>query len=258
MPEQSADENAWRADRTVPAPPSPGLGLMTGGSGAADDVPADEIVEALRDVARLGGFFALDTAPGPASGGGLLTPEGFAARAGTVNERYGTAETRIGVSIAHLGLAARLWSPVLACALLHGIVPVMTTAEWAGEGSALRLAGPRGNRAPRPTSALAHAVAAQADGVLQRLEAHLPVRMAPRLLAGNSASALVGSAAQLLRSRPGLRAPLTALTRELLETGRLPGTGRITGPGLTFRRRSCCLYYRAPNGSKCGDCCLVR
>lgn len=132
MPERSADESASRADRTAPAPPSPGLGLMTGGSGAADDVPADEIVEALRDVARLGGFFALDTAPGPASGGGLLTPEGFAARAGTVNERYGTAETRIGVSIAHLGLAARLWSPVLACALLHGIVPVMTTAEWAG------------------------------------------------------------------------------------------------------------------------------
>ncbi|MYS33067.1 FhuF-like iron-sulfur protein [Streptomyces sp. KhCrAH-43] len=223
-----------------------------------DDVPADEVVEALGDVARLGGFFALDTAPGPVSGGGRLTREGFAARAGTVNERYGTAETRVGVSIAHLGLAARLWSPVLACALLHGIVPVMTTAEWAGEGSSLRLAGPRGNRAPQPTSALAHAVAAQAEGVLQRLESHLPVRMAPRLLAGNSASALVGSAAQLLRSRPGLRAPLTELTRELLETGRLPGTGRITGPGLTFRRRSCCLYYRAPNGSKCGDCCLVR
>ncbi|MGY0071197.1 (2Fe-2S)-binding protein [Streptomyces sp. QTS137] len=31
----------------------------------------------------------------------------------------------------------------------------------------------------------------------------------------------------------------------------------ITGPDLTFRRRSCCLHYRAPNGSKCGDCCLA-
>ncbi|OKJ73080.1 (2Fe-2S)-binding protein [Streptomyces sp. CB02460] len=225
---------------------------------AAGDVPVDEVVEALRDVARLGGFFALDAASGPARGGARLTGEGFAARARTVNERYGTGEARIGVSIAHLGLAARLWSPVLACALVHGIVPVMTTAEWGGDGSALRLAGPRGCRAPRGASSLADAVAAQADGVLQRLESHLPVKMAPRLLAGNSASALVGSAAQLLRVRPGLRAPLTELTRELLETGRLPGTGRITGPGLTFRRRSCCLYYRAPNGSKCGDCCLVR
>lgn len=232
----------------------------------ADDVPADEVVEALRDVARLGGFFALDTVRGLTSGSGSgsgfgeerLTREGFAARARTVNERYGTAEARIGVSIAHLGLAARLWSPVLACALVHGIVPVMTTVEWAGDGSALRLAGPRGSRVPRSGSSPAYAVAAQTDGVLQRVESHLPVKMAPRLLAGNSASALAGSAAQLLRSRPGLRAPLTALTRELLETGRLRGTGRITGPELTFRRRSCCLYYRAPNGSKCGDCCLVR
>ncbi|MCG7523049.1 (2Fe-2S)-binding protein [Streptomyces sp. OfavH-34-F] len=231
---------------------------MTGAQGTAGDVPMDEMVEALRDVARLGGFFALDADSGPARGEVRLTPEAFEVRARAVNERYGTAEARIGVSIAHLGLAARLWSPVLACALVHGIVPLMTTVEWAGEGSALRLAGPRGNRAPRPVPALAHAVAAQADGVLQRLESHLPGRMAPRLLAGNSASALVGSAAQLLRYRPGLRAPVTELTRELLETGRLPGTGRITGPGLTFRRRSCCLYYRAPNGSKCGDCCLAR
>ncbi|MFE7117606.1 (2Fe-2S)-binding protein [Streptomyces sp. NPDC057654] len=231
---------------------------MTGGQGTADEVPADEVVVALRDVAQLGGFFALDTVRGPASGEERLTREGFAARARTVNERYGTAETRIGVSIAHLGLAARLWSPVLACALVHGIVPVMTTAEWAGDGSALRLAGPRGSRAPRSASSLADAVCVQADGVLQRMEGHLPVKMAPRLLAGNSASALIGSAAQLLRYRTGLRTPLTELTRELLKTGRLRGTGRITGPELTFRRRSCCLYYRAPNGSKCGDCCLAR
>ncbi|KAA1251480.1 hypothetical protein F0Q45_04270 [Mycobacterium simiae] len=26
--------------------------------------------------------------------------------------------------------------------------------------------------------------------------------------------------------------------------------------GLGFRRRSCCLCYRAPAGSKCGDCPL--
>ncbi|MFF3956721.1 (2Fe-2S)-binding protein [Streptomyces sp. NPDC001890] len=231
---------------------------MTGTRGTADEVPADEVVEALRDIARMGGFFALDTVRGPASGEVRLTREGFAARARAVNEHYATAETRVGVSIAHLGLAARLWSPVLACALVHGIVPVMTTAEWAGEGSALRLAGPLGSRAPRLVPSLAAAVGAQADGVLQRVESRLPAKMAPRLLAGNSASALVGSATQLLRARPGLRAPLTELTRGLLETGRLVGTGRIIGPELTFRRRSCCLYYRAPNGSMCGDCCLAR
>ncbi|MFF7340895.1 (2Fe-2S)-binding protein [Streptomyces sp. NPDC008163] len=232
---------------------------MAGDQGAADDdVTTDEIGAALRDVARLGGFFALDVVRGPASGEGGLTPDGFAALAGTVNERCGTAEARVGVSVAHLGLAARLWSPVLACALVHGVVPVMATVEWAGEGSALRLAGARGRRAPRPGVGFADAVAAQADGVLQRVESHLPAKVAPGLLAGNSASALVGSAAQLLRSRPGLRGPLTELTRGLLETGRLRGTGRITGPGPIFRRRSCCLYYRVPGGSTCGDCCLTR
>ncbi|NEC06181.1 (2Fe-2S)-binding protein [Streptomyces sp. SID7909] len=232
--------------------------MVAGGRDAADDVTTDEIEAALRDVVRLGGFFALDTVRGPAPGEGRLTPEGFAALARTVNERYGTAEARIGVSVAHLGLAARLWSPVLSCALVHGVVPVMDTVEWAGDGSALRLAGPRGRRVARPNAASADAVAAQADGVLQRVESHLPAKVAPRLLAGNSASALVGSAAQLLRSRPGLRGPLTELTGALLETGRLRGTGRITGPGLTFRRRSCCLYYRVPGGSTCGDCCLIR
>ncbi|WP_372346924.1 (2Fe-2S)-binding protein [Streptomyces sp. KL116D] len=29
------------------------------------------------------------------------------------------------------------------------------------------------------------------------------------------------------------------------------GTGSVTGPDLTFRRRSCCLLYRASNGGKC-------
>ncbi|MFF0964736.1 (2Fe-2S)-binding protein [Streptomyces sp. NPDC003703] len=231
---------------------------MTTASGTPDAVPADEVVEALRDVARLGGFFALDTAPAAAPGAGRLTREGFAARARAVNERYATAEARVGVSIAHLGLAARLWSPVLACALVHRIVPTMTAVEWAGDGSALRLAEPRGSRAAQSASSLADAVRAQADGILEHVESGLPVKMAPRLLAGNSASALVGSAGQLLRSRPGLRAPLTELTRELLATGRLRGTGLITSPELTFRRRSCCLYYRAPKGSKCGDCCLDR
>ncbi|MFE4213771.1 hypothetical protein [Streptomyces sp. NPDC056844] len=231
---------------------------MTSGWGAADAVPAHEVVVALRDVARMGGFFVLDTVQGAGSGEGRLTREGFAARARKVNERYGTAEARVGVSIAHLGLAARLWSPVLACALLHGIVPETTTAEWAGDSAALRLAEPRGSRAPQSTSSLADAVRAQADGILEGVERSLPVKVAPRLLAGNSASALVGSAAQLLRSRPGLRVPLTGLTRELLQTGRLLGTGEVTGPELTFRRRSCCLYYRALSGSKCGDCCLAR
>ncbi|MGW3496618.1 (2Fe-2S)-binding protein [Streptomyces sp. NPDC001020] len=225
-------------------------------------VSGTRVVEALRDVAALGGFFVLDTVTTPpvqgaAPDGGRLTQEGFAARARAVNERYAAAEPRVGVSIAHLGLAARLWSPVLACALIHGIVPAMNTVEWAGDGSALRLAEPRGRYTSRLPS-LADAVHAEVYSALNRVEDSLTVKLAPGLLAGNSASAMVGSASQILRLRPSLREPLTHLTRELLEKGRLRGTGRFTGPDLTFRRRSCCLYYRAPGGTKCGDCCLAR
>lgn len=79
---------------------------MAGDRGAADEATTDEIEAALRDVARLGGFFALDVVRGPAPGEGRLTPEGFAALARTVNERCGTAEARVWVSVAHLGLLA--------------------------------------------------------------------------------------------------------------------------------------------------------
>lgn len=58
----------------------------------------------------------------------------------------------------------------------------------------------------------------------------------------------------MLAADPAARGALTCLTTRLLDTGRLTGTGAVTGPGLGFRRRSCCLYYRAPNGTKCGDC----
>ncbi|MDT6983491.1 (2Fe-2S)-binding protein [Streptomyces lusitanus] len=50
-----------------------------------------------------------------------------------------------------------------------------------------------------------------------------------------------------------MRGPRTDLTTALPATGRLAGTGVLTGPDLAFRRRSCCLYHRAAEGSTCGD-----
>ncbi|WP_036475875.1 (2Fe-2S)-binding protein [Mycobacterium sp. URHD0025] len=49
---------------------------------------------------------------------------------------------------------------------------------------------------------------------------------------------------------------IVAVTESLLATGNLAGTGYLDG--LTFRRRSCCLYYQVPGGSDCGDCALTR
>jgi len=82
------------------------------------------------------------------------------------------------------------------------------------------------------------------------------VKLAPSLLSGNIASALIGAARALLSVRPDLRQSIIEITRSLLATGELAGSGVISGGDLNFRRRSCCLFYRIPGGSLCGDCAL--
>ncbi|WP_084223322.1 (2Fe-2S)-binding protein [Mycolicibacterium holsaticum] len=48
------------------------------------------------------------------------------------------------------------------------------------------------------------------------------------------------------------------MTESLLNTGELVGSGVLAAPGLQFRRRSCCLYYRTSDGGKCRDCALTK
>ncbi|MFJ4686914.1 (2Fe-2S)-binding protein [Streptomyces sp. NPDC088789] len=220
--------------------------------------PAPAVAAALDSVAARGGFFALRVG-GPDDGWHPLADSyarGFTDLAHRVAARYDTGELRIGVSIAHLGHAARLWSPVLACTLLHGIVPDLTELQRADDGPALRLPRPAGwyaDRLPDATAVLGD----QVMGHLHALAAGLDIKVAPRLLDGNAGSALAEAGRALLDLDPALRDRLTDLTTRLLATGRLAGTGRLTSPDLGFRRRSCCLYYRTPTGAKCGDCCLA-
>ncbi|OEV04605.1 (2Fe-2S)-binding protein [Streptomyces oceani] len=226
--------------------------------GANARAPAGEVLAALDASADHGGFFVL-----PAGGSGQgwhpvadSYARGFRDQARAVAERHRTSDQRVGVSIAQLGHAARLWSPSLACVLLHGVVLDLSTVHRADEGPGLwlpRAAGWYADRLPDVNAALY----GQVMGHLDALAKGLRVRVAPRLLDGNAASALVEAARTLLAAHPGLRDPLTSTVTELLTTGRLAGTGQLTGPDLTFRRRSCCLYYRAPNGTKCADCCLA-
>ncbi|MEO3841723.1 MULTISPECIES: (2Fe-2S)-binding protein [unclassified Streptomyces] len=226
--------------------------------------PADQplspavVAAALEDVAALGPFFALAVA-GPGDGWHPVAgtyARGAADLVAATAGRYGTAELRIGASLVQFGHASRLWSPVLACALLHGVLPDLTGLQRADEGPALRLPVPAG----RPAPAAARLPEVLYEEVVTRhlepLAAGLRVKVAAGLLYGNAASALVGAAAALRAARPALGDPLTRLTGALLCTGRLAGTGLLTGPGLTFRRRSCCLYYRVPGGGTCGDCSL--
>ncbi|WP_267715796.1 (2Fe-2S)-binding protein [Streptomyces sp. CoH17] len=218
------------------------------------------VTAALHDVAGLGGFFALRVG-GRDDGWHPVARSyaaGFTDLAEAVARRHRTPEPRVDVSLAHLGHAARLWSPALACVVLHGIVPDLEGLQRADDGPALRVPRPAGWYADRLDGDPARAVYQQVTRHLSALADGLRVKVAPRLLDGNSASALAGAAHALLALRPAVRRPLTDLTTALLDTGHLAGTGVLTGPDLAFRRRSCCLYYRAPDGSKCADCGLAQ
>ncbi|MFI0487520.1 (2Fe-2S)-binding protein [Actinomadura sp. 9N215] len=218
------------------------------------------VMAALAEGAPLGDFFAI--AVGGPETGWRPADDAYATGAqelvDATAQRYGAGEPRIAASITQLGHAARLWSPVLYCAAAHGIVLDLEELRQAEDGPALRVPAPRGHRAPadgRLAQALYQVVVVRH---LDRMAAGLRVKVAAGLLYGNAASALAEAARAILAARPELHGDLVRLTKDLLTTGRLAGTGRITSARLDFRRRSCCLYYRVPGGEKCEDCSLAK
>ncbi|TDD94063.1 (2Fe-2S)-binding protein [Actinomadura rubrisoli] len=229
---------------------------------AAEPPAADpaEIVEALRDAARLGPFFEIGTDPAEeADPTWRPFPETDRDRLAGLTDRYaerlGTDERRVAASILFQGLASRLWSPVVAVAA-RGIVPDLSGLHWRwapGAPVALWLADPRGRRAKDARDAAGLVHDAVVDGQLRPLrDAMLGfVRLADGLLWGNAASALAGGL-NVGPAEPGR----AALVRELLAREPLAGTGTFVRG--RFVRRSCCLYYRVPPGGEmCGDCALL-
>ncbi|MGD9483275.1 (2Fe-2S)-binding protein [Streptomyces sp. TRM70308] len=206
------------------------------------------------------GFFALRTST-PAEGNAPALAALYAgrteplrSRVDLVRTRLGTDEPRVAASIAFLGLAARLWSIALAACVRGGPLPDLSPAllRWRPDRSTpddlwLTPAPPLPPRA----DAAGHLRAAVLEDHLVPLVAATRevVRVAPRLLWGNAASALGGALAQL-----GRPAPAEAWVRTLLSAPPLAGTGALDSAG--FRRSTCCLYYRVPGGGVCGDCCF--
>ncbi|MFJ4200131.1 (2Fe-2S)-binding protein [Streptomyces sviceus] len=173
-----------------------------------------------------------------------------------VAEALRAPEPRIAASIAHQGLAARLWSVALGCAVLYGRIPDLAPhrLRWDPDASApddLWLDGVE--PLPGDAGTVADVVL---RGHLEPLAAalHAEYRLAGGLLWGNAGSALAGAARQLLGVRPDLSARTRDLTAGLLAHPLLTGTL----DSATLRRRSCCLYYRLPEGGVCGDCCFTR
>ncbi|WP_030422878.1 (2Fe-2S)-binding protein [Streptomyces sp. NRRL F-5065] len=237
----------------VPPRPLPTLAraYAAGTEGAADGAPRDAGPTA-------DGERGADGGPRVAGEPGVAG-DPLAFRVRRVAGALRTAEPRVAASVAHQGLAARLWSVALGCAVLDGCVPDLDPGRlrWDPAGSApddLWLTGVR----TRPADALAATVI---DAHLAPLATllHARYRVATGLLWGNAASALAGAGRELDRwarrhGRTDAAARARGLTAALLAHPALAGTGTLTG--TAFRRRSCCLYYRAPGAGVCGDCCF--
>ncbi|MGX1673697.1 (2Fe-2S)-binding protein [Streptomyces sp. NPDC055400] len=226
----------------------------------------------LRELGFLGGFFVLrdmrEAESDPLtlervyqSGASVRDP--LAYRVEKVARALSVPEPRVAVSVAQLGLAARLWSVALGSAALFGRVPDLDPAllHWNPGASApddLFLAGT--GHLPADSAHIAELVL---DRHLEPLSAALRARyrVSAPLLRGNAGSALAGAAREISRwarcaGRPDVAARARLLTTELFADPRLTATGTRTG--TAFRRASCCLIYRAPGGGLCGDCCFER
>lgn len=229
----------------------------------AADFPREErsgidISTELAEISSYGGFFAL-TVGGDATGWHPVRQsyaDGCVDLIDATVRRYRVTDLRVGASLVHLGHAARLWSPVLACVVAHGVIPDLTDLQRADHGTQLRLPEPVGEAVRSPSADLLYRLVVEQH--MKPLAAGMPVKVAPRLLTGNIASALVGASTALLSARPDLRREIVTIAEALLNTGDLAGSGTITDPDLGFRRNSCCLYYRTPGGSLCGDCVFDR
>lgn len=213
--------------------------------------------EALAAVADIGGFFAVRTSAEPpvhAVSLASLQAGGSALDRSIVDvaRRLGTSERRVAASIFFQGLAARLWSPVVAGELLFdtrvGFTPASTW--W----------HPTDGCSADPAS-LGHG---SVDEVWPDLLAPLAARirslvgLSSRILLGNAASALAGSLSVLTREHPEVADAAVGLLRRHLAVGSpLAGAGVMSDENR-FTRRSCCLYYRVPGGGLCGDCVLAR
>lgn len=222
----------------------------------------------LADVATLGPFFLVST--DPAEG---VDPTWRPVRALYEEEqplrdriahvrRVLGSDDRVAASITFQGLAALLVSAPLAAVLRHGVLPDLDAdrLHWRPTASGpwrLWCDAPTG----RPVDELA---AALLDGHLGPLVAAVgtQVSISERVLWGNAASAVAGAKRMVGAQWPDAAERAAGVAAALLDTGSLAGSGERRDPappdhGWTFRRRSCCLYYRVEGGGYCGDCVLA-
>ncbi len=234
----------------------------------------------LTELATLGPFFAVQThcpggevpAPWQPLGALLGSATALAARTGAVRDSLAAAagcpasriELRVAASVAQLGIAARLISPVLGSAVLG--VPLgidVGQARWIpaiGGPFPLSLALADGTAPGRAEpAALAGAIRPLTEllaGPVRALVGMTAAMVSRRVLWGNVGSAINGAAFMISTARPPLRQRAIQVSAAALRFPELAG-GYRGQPSTSFQRRSCCLIYRtAGNPRYCGDCIL--
>jgi hypothetical protein len=229
----------------------------------------------LADVAALGPFFTVHTGPVPADGGWRpmaelhADPEPLRARIAYVRRAL-DSDDRVAASITFQGLAALVVSAPFAAVVLHGVLPRLgARALYWREAEP----GPWSLGCPEPAGDAVPDVVAGADALTRQLvEPHLRpliaavrarVPISERLLWGSAASALASAKRLVAGERPAAAGRAARVAERLLSAGPLAGTGELLPPSppdrdWSFRRRSCCLYYRVPGGGLCDDCVLTR
>lgn len=213
----------------------------------------------LAELASIGPYFAIGT--GPCDDDWRPVEQLYTDTAlldgiiGRVQDRINAAEQRVAASTFFLGFAARLWSIGVGAVAGHQLLPDLNAKQLLFRESDGQI-----------HLHIGHPVCWQGDDLEPQLadmvlERHLePLSVALRrlgpisdkLLRGNAASALLG-AAQVFD--PGATAGRGwKLAHRLCSDKRLSDAILFTGD--SYRRTSCCLYYRASGGSLCGDCVL--
>lgn len=235
-------------------------------------MPSVRLREALR---ALGPYFTVEL-PSDLAGWQpvsalIASPEPLLRRAAVVREALGGNDVpqRVALSVAQLGIVARLLAPSFGAAVLEGRLLDPYGGWWRPEvGGPMPLALADEDLArPVVEGDLASAVYEHVvDRVVAPLVGHAAEQsLSTRVLWGNVASAVTGAASMVAQARPALAVHAIELATGLLHRGSLRGTVETVTevPGVTgvrFRRRSCCLLYTLVSDlprNVCGDCVLL-
>jgi iron complex transport system ATP-binding protein len=226
--------------------------------------PAADASAALAELADINPYFAIGTGPVDSGWHSVQQlygdPELLGGIVERVQTRLGVAEPRVAASIFFLGFAARLWSIGIGAVAGHRMLPALGAdqllfREFGGQ-IALHIARPLAWRGDDLERMLADAVL---DAHLAPLSSalHQLTTVAPEMLRGNAASALLGAAREYDRHQAaGSAGPGWQLARTLCTDERLVST--VCFSDDDYRRKSCCLYYRTPRGGLCGDCVFTQ